>query len=294
MDYPSRIDLHMHSSVSDGTDSPGDLIGAVKNAGIGFFSLTDHDAVKGCLEISSLLKKGDPAFIFGVEFSCRDELGKYHILGYAYDPEAPSVTGLVDYGHSLRISKLKARLDFLKTEFGFSFAPDDVSSLFALDNPGKPHLGNLMVRYGYAANKETAISEFINKARVTEEYVRPGQAVQAILEGGGVPVLAHPFYGSGDELIVGTDMEERLKRLVDMGIRGVEAYYSGFSPKLTGEMLALAEKYSLFVTAGSDYHGSNKLVKVGDTNFATADMPRGMITFFDHVFQSGRVIRGKD
>ena len=78
-------------------------------------------------------------------------------------------------------------------------------------------------------------------------------------------MLAHPSYGSGDQLILGEEMVRRLKTLIGYGLQGVEAYYSGFSPKLVGEMLSLANRYDLYVTAGSDYHGKNKLILLGDT-----------------------------
>ncbi len=86
MEY-GRIDLHMHTSFSDGTDTPEEILEKVRQAGIGLFSITDHDAVKSADIIPGLLKKKDPSFIIGVEFSCRDEEGQYHILGYGYDPK---------------------------------------------------------------------------------------------------------------------------------------------------------------------------------------------------------------
>ena len=97
-------------------------------------------------------------------------------------------------------------------------------------------------------------------------------------------MLAHPPFGSGSELILGDDMDRRLRKLIGFGLRGVEGYYSGYSPKLQAETLAFAEKYGLFVTAGSDYHGSNKLVILGDTNPGAARaMPEGMRRFLEAV-----------
>ena len=118
---PGILDLHMHSTVSDGTDSPAEILANVKAAGIGFFSLTDHDAVQGCEALLALLAPGDPLFIPGVEFSCKDELGKYHILGYAYDPASPSIRAVVAQGHALRMQKVRQRLEMLGTEYGFRF-----------------------------------------------------------------------------------------------------------------------------------------------------------------------------
>jgi len=284
MDLYARIDLHMHSSVSDGTDSPAELLDRVREAGLGLFALTDHDAVKGCRSIRALLREGDPAFLTGAEFSCRDEGGKYHILGYGYDPDSASMRRLVEFGHGLRIKKVRARLDFLKETFGFSFPEEELRRLFALDNPGKPHIANLMVRFGYAGSKEQAIQQFINRIRLRSEYIRPEQAIRSILDGGGIPVLAHPSYGDGDQLILGDEMDARIRRLMGLGLQGLEGFYSGFTPRLRREILSFAGRYGLYVTAGSDYHGKNKLVVLGDTGLAdAAELPEGLLRFLKAV-----------
>lgn len=266
-----RIDLHMHTTVSDGTDTPEELLENIKAAGITLFSVTDHDAVKSGQILHRILSDGDPMFIPGVEFSCKDEKGKYHILGYGFDPDGAEIQKVVDRGHRLRMKKVTARLEFLQSTFGFSFPQEEITRLLSLDNPGKPHIGNLMVKYGYAQTKEEAITEFINRIHFRSEYLRPEDAIEGILAAGGIPVLAHPFYGSGDDLILGEDMERRLVRLIEYGLRGLEAFYSGFSEKLRAEALFLAEKYDLLVTAGSDYHGTNKLIKLGDTGLDSQD-----------------------
>lgn len=274
----------MHSTVSDGTDTPEELLDQVRKSKIELFALTDHDAVKGCGMIRKVLREGDPRFITGAEFSCRDEKGKYHILGYGFDPDSPAILRPIDQGHSYRMRKLQARLDFLDHAFGFSFPEEEIALLMSLDNPGKPHIGNLMVKYGYAQTKEEAIVQYINGLRMKNEYLRPEEAIPGIIESGGIPVLAHPAFGSGDELILGEEMEERLLRLMDFGIRGMEVFYSGFTPKLRSEMLALAEKYGLYITAGSDYHGKNKLVELGDTHLECGQaMPEGMRRFLEDV-----------
>jgi predicted metal-dependent phosphoesterase TrpH len=148
MSFNEKIDLHMHTTVSDGSDTPEEIITLVKKAGIHLFSVTDHDAVKGCQVIQEKLSSDDPAFICGAEFSCRDQMGKYHILGYHYDPDADAIQRLVDKSHNLRMKKVAARLDFIRDKFGCVFPEEEIDVLLSLDNPGKPHIGNLMVKYG--------------------------------------------------------------------------------------------------------------------------------------------------
>ena len=280
------IDLHMHSTVSDGSDSPVEIISKVKEAGIGIFSLTDHDAISGCEQVRKNLDEDSPLFINGVEFSCKDEKGKYHILGYNYDGDGRSIRDAVDKGHQLRMGKLDDRLAFLRDAFGFTFSQEDLDELHARPNPGKPHIGNLMVKYGYAESKDVAIDQYINKKRTSNAYLRPEEAITAILESNGIPVLAHPTFGDGGQLIMGDAMAERLQRLMEMGLAGVEAWYSGFSGKIIGEVLSLADHYNLYVTAGSDYHGSNKLVQLADTNMGPDTViVEGMQRFLDLIYK---------
>ena len=284
MTEPHRIDLHMHTTVSDGTDTPEEILGHVKESGIGLFAITDHDAIKGCEVIQQLRKPEDPQFLTGVEFSCRDEEGQYHILGYGYDPEAESMRELVEKGHRIRMEKIHIRLDFLKRDFGIVFPPEEIEQLLRLDNPGKPHLANLLVKDGYAKSKETAMHDYLNKLRIRLEFLKPEEAIAGILAGGGIPVLAHPTFGNGDQLIQGEDMDRRLGRLTAYGLQGVEAFYSGFSRQNREEILGFAEQYHLYVTAGSDYHGKNKRVQLGDTGFTAETVcPEGMCRFLEAV-----------
>ena len=282
---PTRtIDLHIHSTLSDGTDPPETIPARVREAGIGLFSVTDHDSIRAAQIIPPLLGGEDPAFVCGVEFSCKDELGKYHILGYGYDPDSDPIRQVVETGHGYRMKKVRARLDFLRTKFGFDFPKEELRRLLALENPGKPNIVNMMVRFGYAKTKEQAIREFINRVHFRSEYVRPEEAVRGILGSGGIPVLAHPCFGNGEDLILGEELRERVRRLVGFGLQGVEAFYSGFSPKMRNETLSLAQSLGLYVTAGSDYHGKNKLILLGDTGVESdLELPEGMLRFLKDV-----------
>ena len=275
-----KIDLHLHTNVSDGTDTPEEILSNVRRAGLSYFSVTDHDAVKAAYTIQKELKESDPRFIPGVEFSCEDDKGKYHILGYVFDPRHEAINSLVERSHTIRMNKVTRRIDLLRDEFGICFPDFEVKNLLLLDNPGKPHIGNLMVKYGFAPTKEIAIKDFIDRVHMKNEHIRPEEAISSIKDAGGIPVLAHPFYGSGDELILGSDMEERLKYLTGFGIRGIEAFYSGFSSKLIRTGLELADRFDLYVTAGSDYHGTNKMVVLGDTGLAeVAKTPERLMMF---------------
>ena len=272
----------MHTVISDGTDTPEIILKKVKAADIQLFSVTDHDAVKSSSAFRELLRKGDPFYLTGVEFSCKDEAGRYHILGYGYRPDAKSMLNLVETSHNIRMQKVKGRLDILEQEYGFSFPEEEIQKLFSLDNPGKPHIGNLMVKYGYAESMNQAICDYLNKLHMRSAYIRPEQAIEAILAGSGIPVLAHPCFGDGRQYVRGGDMENRLRRLTGFGLKGVEAFYSGFDAELRSEMVAFAEQFDLYVTAGSDYHGTNKTVVLGDTGLdQVTELPERMKRFLE-------------
>ena len=282
----NRIDFHMHTTVSDGTDTPEQIIGIVKEAGITLFSVADHDSIKSSVMIKNLLTEDDPGFFSGVEFSCRDDEGKYHILGYGYDTNAESLKKITEFTHNNRMKKARLRLEYIKADYGFEFPREEIENLLNMDNPGKPHIGNLMVKYGYAPTKEIAIKDYINKLRVRTDYIRPETAIEGILAAGGVPVLAHPAYGDGDQLIIGDELDQRIKKLKGFGLEGIECFYSGFTVKLIRDAISLADKYGMYITAGSDYHGSNKMVELGDTGLDyTKDFPESLHKFIRRVMQ---------
>lgn len=278
------LDLHMHTTVSDGTDTPEEIFEKVKQLGLKLFSITDHDAIKGAATVRKLIVPGDPGFITGVEFSCKDEKGKYHILGYGYDIDALSINELVKKGHDMRMKKCVDRLNGLKERFGIELPEDECKKILALDNPGKPHIGLAMVRCGFTKTKEEAMEKYLDKMHFPNIYLHPEEAIQGILNAGGIPVLAHPPYGSGKELITGEDMNDRLKYLINFGLQGVEVYYSSFTPILEKEILEYARQYKLYVTGGSDYHGTNKSVVLGDTGMDISNgMPQGLERFLEEV-----------
>ncbi len=278
------IDLHIHTTVSDGTDTPEELFGKVKDAGISLFSVTDHDAIRAAKTLSPLCEKDGPRFLPGVEFSCRDRGGKYHILAYGFDPASEPLNALVKRGQLLRADKLLARVAYLRETFGIEFPEEEIFRLLAESNPGKPHLANLMIKYGYAITFRSAMEKYLDRLPSAAEYICPEEAIAGILSGGGIPILAHPLVGSGREYLTDEEMERRLTRLKEYGLAGIEAFYSGFTREMTKGLLEKADKYGLLVTAGSDYHGTNKTVRLGETGLPDpADYPSAFLRFLSRV-----------
>lgn len=277
-----RIDLHMHSTASDGTDDPAALVQLVRQAGIPVFSVTNHDTVQACDQLMELTRDAGPVWVAGVELSCRDEEGKYHILGYGYDPKAEPLRRVIGELQACRLEKLQARLAFLRESLGIVFPAEETDALVRLPNPGKPHIAALLVRHGYADTVGEAIRRYLRQLPDIRRHVSPEEAIRAIRESGGIAALAHPVFGDGSQLISGGALAHRVRRLTGFGLQGLEGYYSGYDRAQRAQVLALAEALHLYVTAGSDYHGANKTVALGNTGLPDADaIPEGLTRFFE-------------
>ncbi len=265
-----KIDMHLHSSVSDGTDTPALLLENIRNTDIEIFSLTDHDDCLGCEMIQGFLEPGDPQFITGVELSAEEGGRKYHILGYAYDTNSRLISDLSRTVHEIRMQKLQGMLDFLRDNYGITFSEEDQKRLRHLPNPGKPHISNLMVRDGIVNSVADGIHRYLDKFHSGFKDISPEEAVSTILQAGGIPVLAHGLFGDGRQNLTEQELDDRVQYLKDLGLMGMECYYSGYSPENEAVARRVCEKYNLLATAGSDYHGRNKTVQIGEHHLADA------------------------
>lgn len=271
-----RVDLHMHSTASDGTDSPLRLAEKARAAGIGIFALTDHDTVSG----AELLREQPPegmVFIPGIEFSCRMDSGKCHILGYACGAAHPAFQDALAQGAALRRAKLEKRLAFLG-EKGIRFPEEELERLRRIPSVGKPHLGNLMVRYGYAPDRQRAITEVLNLCPTESSRIAAKTAVGAILASGGVPVWAHPLGGEGERELGPEQFGRMLEELTGYGLMGMECWYSKYQAALCGRLAETAEARGLLVSGGSDCHGTNKSIPPGRLNAEDLEVPPERLT----------------
>lgn len=286
---PSQIDLHMHSTASDGTDSPTHLAEKAKAAGIRVFALTDHDTVNGVEQLAKQLPKG-MTFIPGIEFSCRMVSGKCHILGYSCNTAHPAFQNALAQGAALRKAKLEKRLDFLRDK-GMCFPEEELDRLRQIPGVGKPHLGNLMVRYGYAPDKQTAITQFINRCPTGSSRILADTAVKAILSSGGVPVWAHPLGGEGEKEIGTEQFAIMLDELTGYGLMGMECWYSKYPISLCEKLAETADKHRLLISGGSDYHGTNKAIPPGILNADGQEVPAEQITILEYLLKRGMIYR---
>lgn len=252
----SMVDLHIHTTASDGSDTPAELARKAAAAGLRLFSVTDHDTIDGALEMERFVPAG-MRYLRGVEFSCTDPAGKCHILGYNYDPDHPAFQAALQEGRQLRLDKMCLRVEQLRRDFGLELTKAEEAWLWSRKSPGKPHLGKIILDRGLADSIDSAIRGFIRDVP-GRDRIEAKTAVEAITASGGFPVWAHPLGGEGEKRLSPEKFEKLLSALTGYGIRGLECRYSRYSMEDVGFLLSRAEKHGLTVTGGSDYHGSNK------------------------------------
>ena len=277
----AKIDLHIHSDFSDGTDSPEELIRKVKEKELEYFSLTDHDTNDGVREI---LKMEDLpcTFIRGIEFSCLDERGECHILGYDYDIEAPAMQNLVEKARKNRLEKTEVRISQLKEQFGIELTEEEKNFIWAKHSPGKPHFAEILINRGLALDKNDAITQYLDKIQTDKFKIPAEEAVKAILDAGGIPVWAHPLSGAGKEHLTEEQFECELRLLREFGIRGLECFYSQYDDVRQRYLERQAEKAGLYISAGSDYHGNGKKdIEPGLTGKSGGELDSGRVTILE-------------
>ena len=251
----SLIDLHIHTTASDGSDSPAEL--ARKVAGLRIFSVTAHDTIDGALQMERLVPPG-PVYIRGVEFSCVSPAGKCHILGYGYDPRHPALLAALEEGRTLRLEKLQRRLEALRAHFGIILTDDELSRLYSLNSPGKPHLGKILLDRGLTETLDGAIQTYLKIRVPGRDRIDAGRAIAAIEKAGGRSVWAHPLGGEGEKRLTPEKFEDQLQTLLAAGLKGMECHYSRYSREEIQFLRDRAAAHGLTVTGGSDYHGINK------------------------------------
>lgn len=249
-----RYDLHSHTTASDGTNAPAVNVRLAREAGLHGLAITDHDTVAGVEEAVAEGKRLGVTVIPGVEISTVADGRDIHVLGYYIDTVDPVFRQRLEQlrrTRDLRNEMILAKL----AELGLPVTMDEVLEQ-SRKKPGKdetvgrPHIAAVLVGKGYVADMSEAFDRYLGNgaaAYVNPPRSRPEDAIDWIREAGGVPVIAHPGLYGNDELV---------KRLIEYGAAGIEAYHSDHTPETEAHYAAMAEQYGLIATAGSDFHGS--------------------------------------
>ncbi|MBN1640456.1 MAG: PHP domain-containing protein [Anaerolineae bacterium] len=243
----NRVDLHLHSTASDGVHTPAELVQMSLELGLRFISLTDHDTTGGIDEAIEAARGTELTVIPGVEMSAHtDGAFELHILGYYIDTRCQALQERLSALRQSRLGRAHRVLDVLSRN-GLPISWDRVSELADGGSIGRPHIAQAMVEAEYVESVDHAFRRYLGRtgiAYVPRDKLDPEEAVQLILEARGVPVLAHP--GRVIEYIPG---------LVRAGLKGLEVYYNDYLEPEVRFLAGLARKHGLVATGGTDYHG---------------------------------------
>lgn len=248
------IDLHMHSTASDGTDSPEQLVTKCAKLGLSCSSITDHDTIDAQNPAVAEAKKHGISYLTGVEFSVRHE-GELHILGYGIDIADKAFTDELEVLRESRLERVDMILQKL-AQAGISVSRADVIRKASGHTLGRPHVALALIEKGYAADFAEAFGKYLNEggvAYVKRRKLGPAGAIALIRETGGTAVLAHPKF------IRTSNLEGLIEDMRKMGLEGVEAYYPAHTDAEARRYENIAKEKGLLVTAGSDYHGAMRI-----------------------------------
>jgi predicted metal-dependent phosphoesterase TrpH len=271
-----RIDLHAHSSVSDGTDSPAQLVSNAAAAGLDVIALTDHDTTAGWAEAVAEAQLRGIKLLRGAELSTSAASGDTtHMLAYLFDPSAPGLTAELQRAPEQRRERIRRIVENLSADYDISF--ESVAARVQPDSMfGKPHIAEELAALGIVPSNLHAYDTLLadgSKYEVDVERMSPATAVRLITEAGGVAVIAHPRDGGRGK---GLNLAE-LAELKEAGLFGLEVFHREHTTSARTELLGIAHSLDLSVTGASDYHGSRKPNRLGE-NTTQQDVLDAMLT----------------
>jgi predicted metal-dependent phosphoesterase TrpH len=260
------IDLHTHSTASDGTDTPAELVVAAREAGLDVVALTDHDTTVGWAPAAAALPEG-LTLVRGLELSCRwtppdsSRSTELHLLGYLVDPAHPELAATLDRLRTSRLDRAR-RMTERMAAAGVPVRWERVAELAAGASAGRPHIARALVEAGVVDSVDEAFATLLSSRSPYHEPKEDLDAltgVRLVLAAGGVPVFAHPLARMRGR-VVGDDA---IRAMVGAGLAGLEIDHPDHNPADREHLRAIAAELGLLVTGSSDYHGSNKRVRVG-------------------------------
>lgn len=260
--FRGPIDLHTHSSVSDGTETPAELVRAAAVAGLGTVALTDHDSTAGWLEAAEAGREVGVTVIPGMELSTRIEFASVHMLGYLFDPANPALVAETARIRQGRLARAEEMVTRIAEDYDITWA-DVMAQATEGATVGRPHIADALVARGLASDRSAAFAGILHwRGGYYQPHYAPEPltGVRLIREAGGVPVLAHPATGGRGRVIP----EDRLARLVDAGLFGLEIDHRENTVDGKVRLHELAAKFGLAVTGSSDYHGAGKPNRLGE------------------------------
>lgn len=252
-----QVDLHVHSTFSDGTFTPTELVNTANKIGLSAMALTDHDTVAGIDEAITACKDNSLEIIPGIEMSCQyNDFKEIHIVGLYVDHTDKTFTDRLEALQNTRNTRNLIIIEKFK-KLGIDISYEEMLTLYKGSVLTRAHFANYLERKGYIKSKKEAFDRYIGDngpCYVKREKITPKEGIDLIKKAGGVPILAHPtLYHLGDDV-----MQKMLKELKDAGLAGIECVYSTYSLGEENYIKTLAKKFDLLPSGGSDFHGANK------------------------------------
>jgi len=269
---PGPIDLHTHSSVSDGTETPAQLVRAAVAAGIGSLALTDHDSTAGWEEARTAASGTGLTLIPGMEFSTRHGWKSVHLLAYLFDPAHGGIIAETAHIREARLRRAENIVARLAVDYDIEWA-DVVAQTTEGATVGRPHIADALVARGHVPNRSAAFESILHpRSGYFEPHYAPDPltAVKLVRAAGGVPVLAHPGTRGRDAVLP----ERELKALVDAGLFGLEIHHRENTASGRERLYELAAQFGLAITGSSDYHGEGKPNRLGENTTEPAVLAR--------------------
>lgn len=257
-----RIDLHTHSTASDGTEAPAQVVAAAAAAGLDVVALTDHDTTAGWAQATAAATQHGIALVRGTEVSARADGISIHLLSYLQDPTHPALTDELDRTRDARLNRARQIVELLAVDVPITWEDVLAQSRDAVV-VGRPHIADALVARGVVPDRDTAFSHLLasNGPYHVPHYAPDGpDAVRAIRAAGGVPVFAHPGADARGHIVP----DRVFDRLAAAGLAGIEVQHRDHSPAQRTRLTAIAERLGLLVTGSSDYHGEGKANRLGE------------------------------
>jgi len=261
-----RIDLHTHSTASDGTDTPAELIARAAQAGLDVIAITDHDTTAGWADATAAAAEHGVTVVPGAEFSCVHVTGtgrriSLHVLGYLFDPDDPELREGRARLRDSRVTRARKIVELLASD-DYPISWPQVEQLAATTSVGRPHIGRALVESGVVPDVDTAFRTLLSSRHpyyVAKDDLPVLEAVRMISAAGGLAVFAHPFARRRGP-VVDADV---VAAMTAAGLVGLEVDHPDQEPADRAEAAGLARELGLVGTGSSDYHGANKTIALG-------------------------------
>lgn len=265
MSPPARpvIDLHTHSNLSDGTETPAQLVASAQAAGVDVLGITDHDTVGGWVEAQEAALREGVSLVRGIEISCSWGRASVHLLGYLTDPDDADLAAELAHARESRATRLERMVELMAAD-GIPITYEQVRAQVAPGaTPGRPHIADALVANGTVRHRDEAFDDWLtSESRYYVGHYSPDPvlAVELVRAAGGVPVLAHPFTNAR----AGGASVELVEQLYAAGLAGLEVFHRDHGPKEVTLATELCQRLGMFMTGSSDYHGEGKLNRLGE------------------------------